>query len=78
MEQAAIEPNVHWPDVKWTGRSDPSPMFVAATVLLLLPPVDVAPDNGRQGSPTAAAQPDCRRPIPRGDDQGRWMATGRP
>ena len=38
----------------------------------------VAPDNRRQGSPVAAAQPDCRRPAPQGDDQGRWMATGRP
>ena len=38
----------------------------------------VAPDNGRQESPVAAAHPDCRRPVPRGEDQGRWMATGRP
>ena len=38
----------------------------------------VAPDNGHQESPAAAAHPDCRRSIPQGEDQGRWMAIGRP
>ena len=59
------------------GALVPSPMFVAATVRLLLPPVT----SRRITDAKSLRQPrlsDCRRPVPRGDDQGRWMATGRP
>ena len=71
---AAIEPNVHWPDVKWIGRSDPSPIFVAATVLLLLPPVAVATvTDAKSLRQPRVGLPPSRSPWRR---SGRWMAIG--
>ena len=55
------------------GGSDPSPMFVAATVRLLLPP---ATDTKSLRRPRHIQIPAV--PFPRGEDHGRWMAFGRP
>ena len=77
MEQAAIEPNVHWPDVKWTGRFGPIANVRGGDGEAALATGHVATVTDAK----SLRQPrlsDCRRPVRRGEDQGRWMATGRP
>ena len=80
VEQAAIEPNVHWPDVKWTGRFGLIANVRGGDGVAALATGHVAPDNGRQESPTAAAVglPPSRSPRRRSGAVDGNRATAAP